>query len=46
MPLGASEFYGWHVGDRRGLPTGKWTVELWNGNRMFASQAFTLVSDR
>jgi S1-C subfamily serine protease len=46
VPLGASTFYGFHVGDRRGLPTGKWTVELWNGNRTLASQTFTVVSDR
>jgi hypothetical protein len=46
MPLGASEFYGYHIGDRKGLPTGKWTVEIWNNNLNFASQTFTLVPDR
>jgi hypothetical protein len=46
MPLGASEFYGYHIGERKGLPAGKWTVEIWNNNHSFASQTFTLVSDR
>jgi hypothetical protein len=46
MPLGASEFYGYHIGERKGLPAGKWTVELWSNNHSFASQTFTLVSDR
>jgi hypothetical protein len=34
------------IGDRKGLPTGKWTVEIWNNNLNFASQTFTLVPDR
>jgi hypothetical protein len=35
-----------HIGERKGLPAGKWTVEIWNNNHDFASQTFTLVSDR
>ena len=35
-----------HIGERKGLPAGKWTVEIWNNNHSFASQTFTLVSDR
>jgi Domain of unknown function (DUF3859) len=39
-----STFY-WSLGDPWTQVPGKWTFELWYGNRMLATQSFTLVKE-
>jgi hypothetical protein len=33
----------WNVVNSAGLPLGVWTLELWDGSRLLATQRFTLV---